>query len=325
MLGMNTKSDITRFSNIEPEFIVQAFLLIAKRGVSLPSLKTRLSPILSDKNVTDIVAHLVDSKKLVQDDGKLRLVVPNDKTARTMLGCDVGKSWEDFRLRRLPALVLGLDPDNIEVRRKLGRADALRAGIICIGFKLPTNNLLSPIGVRSELVWRVLRDNLSEVVGRGPFPLIDKSNVVDRTILAGLAGVHAKTINEAVAKLAAKVIGAEETDINSLRRRLIQIALKDRPAVDSFAERVKGVARTLSTPPFQGKVAIAQVYDDYGRKHPDAGSLESFKNRLVAAAKARALNLSRLDLPEHMNSELRSRSRTAWGSDEVHFIVTDWT
>jgi hypothetical protein len=323
MPGALPKSDISRFSRIDADFVVQAFLFITRQGVSLTQLKSRLSSILNDENVTSIVARLVASKKIVRDDGKIRLAGPSDKIARTALGREVGKSWEEFRLRRLPTLALGLNPDNAEARRKLGRADVLRAAIICIGFNLPKDNFLSLIGVRSELVWRVLRDGLPEVVGKGPFPPIDKSNIVDRTILAGLAGIHAKTINEAVAGLAAKVINAKETDIDSLRRRLIQLALEDRP--DNFAERVKVIARTLNTPPFQGRVAIAQVYDAYGRAYPDAGSLESFKHRLIAAANARELDLSRLDLPEHMSHELRSRSKTSWRSDEVHFIVTDWT
>jgi hypothetical protein len=84
------------------------------------------------------------------------------------------------------------------------------------------------------------------------------------------------------------------------------------------------VAEELTTPPFQGRVAIAQVYDTYGRIHPDAGSLQSFKARLVEAAKARTLVLGRLDMPEGMSRELRERSETSWGSDEVHFVITAW-
>ena len=84
------------------------------------------------------------------------------------------------------------------------------------------------------------------------------------------------------------------------------------------------VARSLNTPPFKGRVAIAQVYDAYGRVHSDAGSLESFKRRLVEAAKLRAIDLTRLDMPERMNADLRNRSSVEWDTDEVHFVVTEW-
>ena len=97
-----------------------------------------------------------------------------------------------------------------------------------------------------------------------------------------------------------------------------------RAADGSFAARVKQVAEKLTTPPFQGRVAIAQVYDAYGRIHPDAGSLQSFKARLVEAAKARTLVLGRLDMPEGMPRDLRERSETLRNSDEVHFVITAW-
>jgi Protein of unknown function (DUF559) len=60
------------------------------------------------------------------------------------------------------------------------------------------------------------------------------------------------------------------------------------------------------------------------RIHPDASSLASFKARLVEAAKARTLVLGRLDMPEGLPRELRERSETSWGSDEVHFVITAW-
>lgn len=165
--------------------------------------------------------------------------------------------------------------------------------------------------MRSELVWRVLRAALPEIVGNRAFPIIDKSNAIDTIIFNGLAGVRAKTIDQATTALAAKILGVRGTKIENLRRQLIKIGARQpdsAPVADGFAERVKAVARSLSTPPFQGRVAIAQVYDAYGRAHPDAGSLDSFKQRLVQAAKGRKLDLTRLDLPERMSDELRHRN-----------------
>jgi hypothetical protein len=325
MTGTLPRSDISRFAKIDPEFVVQAFLVSTRQNVSLPQLQRRLSTLLRGETVANIISRLVSNGKVTQVDAKLRLTATTEKATHTLLGRDAGKSWEIIRLRRLPTLALGLDPDNAEVRKKVVRADVLKAAIIGVGFDLPKDCFLSSTGVRSELVWRVLRNNLPEVVGKGPFPLIDKSNIVDRTILAGLAGVHAKTVNDAIAALAAKTIEIKETGVDGLRRRLIHLALEEkRGEGDGFAERVKIIAKTLNTPPFQGRIAIAQIYDAYGRAYPDAGSLASFKRRLVAAAKARELNLSRLDLPEHMSHDLRTRSETSWDSDEVHFVVTEW-
>jgi len=85
---------------------------------------------------------------------------------------------------------------------------------------------------------------------------------------------------------------------------------------------VKQVAEQLTTPPFQGRVAIAQVYDAYGRIHSDAGSLASFKARLIEAAKTHEILLGRLDLPERMDKDLRVRSETPWDTEYVHFVLT---
>jgi hypothetical protein len=127
-------------------------------------------------------------------------------------------------------------------------------------------------------------------------------------VLAGLANIRTRRVTEAVDGVAAAAIGLQKCDIDTFRRRLIILAVERSvgqrapaelrspappaphpPADGSFAARVKQLAEKLTTPPFQGRVAIAQVYDAYGRIHPDAGSLQSFKARLVEAAKARAL------------------------------------
>lgn len=318
------QSDASRFARMEPEFIVKAYVSCTTQGVSATLLRRRLSGFLTVDAINNIIGGLVSSGELVDDGKKIHLTSESDKAVRAALGSDAGKSWDTVQHRRLPALALGADPDKTETRSKLVRADVLRAAIVCVGYDLPKHHLLSPTAVRSELIWRILRAAVPDVVGPGPFPSIDKSNAVDRTILAGLAGVRAKTISVAFGALAAKVINAGGTGSDDLRRRLIRVALENRPSTDTFPERVKAIARKLTTPPFQGRVAIAQVYDAYGREFADAGALDSFKQRLVAAARAHELHLSRLDLPEHMSRDLRARSATPAGSDEVHFVVTEW-
>jgi hypothetical protein len=263
---------------------------------------------------------------------KLQLTESGKAAARTVLGSELSKPWDYIRDRRLPIIALGLDPDSPEVRRKIAKSNVLKAAIVAVAFDLPKDIALTPDSVRSELVWRVLRSAIPELVGRGPFPAIGKSNAVDCSILAGLAGTPVKRLDIVIAALAARAIGAHKADLEVLRMRLVQLALDgvapatavvgDQGNVRGFGERVRAVARTLSTPPFRGRVAIAQVYDAYGRQHPDAGSLASFKERLVKAAKARQLDLTRLDLPEHMERDLRERSHTVWDSNAVHFIVT---
>jgi hypothetical protein len=318
------QSDVSRFARIDPTLIVKAYVFCATQSVSTARLKQRLGTFLRADAIAALVAELVSNGELVEERGKLALTPASETALRATLKGDAGKPWDVVRRHRLPALALRLDPDHAETRRKLTRVEVLRAAMLCVAYDLPKDILLSSTAVRSELVWRVLREAVPHIVGHGPFPLIEKSNAVDRTILAGLAGVRANTTGAAFAALAAKTVGAAGTEIDVLRHQLIRSALQRAEPPDGFAQRVKTIARGLNTPPFQGRVAIAQIYDAYGREFPDAGSLESFKQRLVASAKARELDLSRLDLPEHMDRELRIRSATPSGSDEVHFVVTDW-
>jgi hypothetical protein len=117
------------------------------------------------------------------------------------------------------------------------------------------------------------------------------------------------------------MIGAERSESTAASE---EVRVAGANGKDSFAKKVNEVASKLSTPPFQGRVAIAQVYDVYGKIYPDAGSLVNFKERLVNAARNREVQLSRLDLPERMGRELRERSETRWDREEVHFVITEW-
>jgi len=144
--------------------------------------------------------------------------------------------------------------------------------------------MASKPSVCAELVWRTLKARLPEVVGNGPFPPIQKLGTVERIVLAGLANIRARSVTEAVDGVAAAAVGLQKCDVDTFRRRLIVLAVEQSsgqrapaelrspappaprsPADDNFAARVKQLAEKLTTPPFQGRVAIAQVYDDRRR------------------------------------------------------------
>lgn len=94
------------------------------------------------------------------------------------------------------------------------------------------------------------------------------------------------------------------------------------PTAKGFATQVQAIANKLSTPPFQDRVSIAQVYDEYKKQNSSAESLEDFKKNLVKAASVdRSIQLGRLDLPERMERSLRDRSTAMWGRDEVHTVI----
>jgi hypothetical protein len=336
--------DLARFTAVEPELVTLAYLASQKQGLSLASLQQRLKKLIPATGVDAAVSMLIE-KDEVRLETTLSLTSKGRQAAKRALGADAGQPWDVIKARRLTMLALGVNPDASEARKQYAKADALKAAAIAVAFGLPKETMVSVKAVSSELVWQLLRGRLTDVVGRGPFPEIEKPAVVERVLLAGLAGAKAKSLPEAINALTARALGLPNIDADILRDRLVVIgvslagaeSVRESPSVaaptssrpvtngsGSFATRVREVALTLSTPPFQGRVAIAQVYDAYGKVHPDAGSLQSFKERLVQAAKAREIDLGRLDLPERMPKDLRQRSETAWGSDEVHFVITGW-
>jgi len=339
--------DATLFHQIDCDEFVLACLARSKAPLSLALLQRRLKSYVAPDRTSVAVDALAGAGLVLAQEKFLELSNEGVKSAAKQLGKDKKYGWDRLVKSRFPIQALGLDPDDAMIRKKMSNASVFKAAVVGVGYGLPISTILSPVAVRSELVWQCLRGSMSEIVGKGPFREIDKSNIVDRTILGGLAGVTVKSVEQAMNALAAKATGSPKTDLESIRRRLItsRVAVgasvaeisgrTSNPSTSSkpngtyneeshFSERVRSVSAGLATPPFQGRVAIAQVYDAYGSEFSDAGSLDSFKARLIASAKKRELELARLDLPERMAKGLRQRSHTPWNDDEVHFVVNEW-
>lgn len=333
------RPDLSRFSPISPEIVVRSCI---NKGISLVELQTRLKSFLTDTSIDAVIADLIERNEISAEKTIAFTSVGKVSTAE-LLGCDANKDWNTIKTKRLPLIALGLNPDDSDIITKYKTHYAIFAATLAVAFGLPKETMSDQNAVRSEIVWLVLRGGLPDIVGQGPFPVIDNPGPVERTLIAGLAGARAKSITEATGKLIAKAIGVEKTGVGAVRDRLIAIGIElsqknaaPKPVLtkaaptkcskgkDSFAFKVIQAARKLSTPPFQGRVAIAQVYDFYGQLYPDAGSLASFKERLVSSAKNKEIDLGRLDLPERMSNEMRERSETRWDREEVHFIITDW-
>lgn len=92
-----------------------------------------------------------------------------------------------------------------------------------------------------------------------------------------------------------------------------------------FGRRIQALANELSTPPFSRKTSIAQIYDAYGRKYPDAGRMAEFKDRLMEANANEHIRLYPLDEPQAMESELRDRSMIDTGRGRTRFYFVGRT
>ncbi len=325
-----------RFRPIPAELIIRAYLHTSKSAVSLRLAQSRLRKLIPERQTDAVVAQLLEGGSVTLE-RTLSLTANGRILTEKELGLDATSKWEVLWKTRLPLLALGLDANAKPERLRFARSDALKSAIIATAFGLAREDLGSPKVVASELVWRTLRARTGDLIGNGPFGMIDKPGPVERSLLGGLAGTRPKSFPDAMNALALKSVGLAKGTPDDLRLALIAKALAlqvDEPRVErahnvaangaGFAANVVDVAKGLATPPFVGRVAIASVYDAYGKAHADAGSLASFKERLVKAAQDGALQLARLDMPERMSRDLRQRSETSCMSDQFHFVVTDW-
>lgn len=327
-------ADISRIKKIAPDFFIHSYLLINKKGIKLANLTKNLKKYLDPVQIEQALRQLQKKNIIRIENDKIEVLSSDKSTVKEILGLDTGKAWEPLQ-KRFELMALGFDPDAADIRKK--KADWVYAAIAGVCYGLDKSRFSRTVDIRSELIWRTLSAVAERIIGKGPFPTIDKANAIDRTIINGLAESNAKTINSAMSALAAKILDADKATAKEIRLRLVRIALRTetqagktveiltpQPGVNDFAGRVISIAKKLNTPPFSGKVAIAQVYDAYGRDYPDAGSLDSFKQRLVDAAKNQIIKLSTLDIPHYMEEDLRNRSQTPLGAQLVYLIVTDW-
>jgi hypothetical protein len=219
-----------------------------------------------------------------------------------------------------------LNPDDKAQRKRITDARGFPAFVVAVGFGLP-RELTTAAAVRSELIWRILKSRLPDLLGQGPFPIEEELDHHSRAVLLSFAGLQSGNVQQATAVLAARCVGLQKANAGELKMALVRQALKSLPAAEvphTFARNVLDVAGNLTTPPFDGRVAISQLYDAYGKRYADAGSLPDFKRRLVDAARRRELSLQRIDMPELIAPDVRERSQTQWDSDVVHLVVVEW-
>lgn len=273
--------------------------------------------------------------------GKLRLSDAGRATVEAALGPRAGRDWPGIKARALPALTLGLDPKAPATATYLSRKDNLESAALGILYgatapgETPTRT-----HVRFALLRRFITARMPECeLAFMETPMHNASrDVIGRAVMLGAAGMTTGTMRDAEKALLQKALGLTSDSREELIDALIRASLgRNTPRLPlririesaaqeltGFAKTVRELAKTLRTAPFEGRVAIAQVYDAGIARDLDFGTLDEFKSRVVTAARAGLLDLERYDIAGPMDSALRERSRTAFGRDERHFIVNEW-
>jgi hypothetical protein len=273
--------------------------------------------------------------------GKLRLTDSGLAKCEDALGKLAGRSWAELQMRALVGLALGLEPKASATSTYLARRDNVESAALGLLYAA-TEPGATP--TRAETRFALLR---RLILARMPecepalmeTPMQNASrDVIGRAVMLGAAGMTQGTMRDAEKALLQKALGLTSDSREELVEALIRASLgRNTPRLPlririesaaqeltGFAKTVRELAKTLRTAPFEGRVAIAQVYDAGIASGLDFGALDDFKSRVTAACRAGMLDLERYDIAGPMDSTLRERSRTAFGRDERHFIVNEW-
>jgi hypothetical protein len=323
-----TLGNLTKLS---AEDVVGACLLSRDAPARRSVLKRRLQKLLADTEIESGLAAL-EAKGRLQPTGGVALSPEGQKHFSKLLGIDKPQPWEAIVRGGLSAMAMGFRPSKTNW---IADQQSLAALVVATCFGLAPKST-SATAVASELIWKILGARLPELIAREPLPVEKELDRHSRAVLLSFAGLKSGKVPQAMAVLAARCVGlVKKADARGLSMALVQQAIRlplttpeprtpePKPPV-RFATNVLDVAAKLRTPPFEGRVAIAQLYDAYGEHYDDAGTLAEFKHRLIAATKRRELSLLRLDMPDQMSRDLRERSQTSLDNDVVHFVVVKW-
>jgi hypothetical protein len=354
------RCSLDRLTPIEPGLVMLAFLGINGHGSASRDLAEKtLAPLMPTPIIfgAALSALADDGLITVARSGRCRIMMSGRKQAEDTLGPLLGRAWSDIVTRSLVALALGLEPGDEETRRYLARRDNLECAALACLYGFATADNLPP---RAEVRFLFLRALVSARLPEceAAFTEITMQNTlrdpVSRALMLGAAGLQRGSLREAEGALLRKALDVRGEGATAIADALVRNAVgkcvarpvprtslppltlaqpkalavaaaaPEKADLADFAATVRDLARTQTTHPFAGRVAIAQVYDAGLQRGLDFGTLEGFKQRIAEAGRAGLLDLERYDIAGPMDASLRDRSRTPFGRDVRHFIVNEW-
>ena len=343
------RADLGRLQSLAIEDVLIG--LLAGRGPTFRrSVDGYVRAWLTTAEVTKGLRRLEDDAMAMSDGKQWRLTKAGRSLRIAAAAIESRSSWGRTRETILPMAGLGLSLKPTAIQR-FGSGGHLRAAALTVLFGLP----LAADGVRmSEVRECLLARGLASRFPGIAMPAVTgrhKFDAFSKAILRGFAGLRSGNTVNALNRLVSEAVGAPDVSLDALRSALVGAALdlgrasasnggsessavtahSDAASLDSelqrevaaFAERVQKLADAQCTPPFEDRLAIATVYDVYGRVHPDAGSLSTFKQRILAAHRSRRLMLRRLDYIDAIDDELRERSEVEIDGRQFHFVARD--
>jgi hypothetical protein len=301
---------------------LMAVLAVQKSARSAPQLHASVTAHMGKPELIRRLQTLVDAGAVVSM-RDVRLTPEGWRRAEQQLGLQVVKSAKNGAMvlagHVFPALAFGFKPNTADGRR-IKNPSTLRAVLLTRIYQLPLD--IGKVTLAQALGALVKRG----LGGLGPAPADPRLAAIasGAADLTEVAAVRAALLTMALepqmdrdSQMPAGAGGKTATDSPPERDPMTET---DAAAIDAFARRVSEVAARVSTPPFAHKAAIAQVYDAYGRKFPDAGALLAFQARLLSAHMAGLIHLLPLDQPGALAPDAYRRSRVDTPDGPAFFV-----
>jgi hypothetical protein len=249
-------------------------------------------------------------------------------------------------MRHLTAAALGIAPRlGPEALERLGKADGLRRELVRQQLSLPLEPVPHQKPFLNALGWALLERGASQEViarARAAKKSFAVGAIIDVLCLTS-AGLGAYAEHQGVTALARQIAGATGRDWKDLYRAVVLRRFRPTrveeerasngvgvragmpPPVEStiaFAERVLAAAKHATTGHVgEHLVFISHVWRELRRRgSPD--DLDAFKARLVEAYRARALHLTKADMPQTFDPDDLAQSSVFDRDVNLVFVET---
>ncbi len=309
-------------------------LIEGERGATETNLRDALGvlrPHAGKAALTDacrpLLRALVDSGVLEQVGKRYVLADAERTTLREQLGIGgTSPKWTALRDVQILAHALGLPAPDAAQAKRIKSAAGCRAAVLAAAHRLDLPDYPIAAEVLDALTW----NRLAELSGSSVEPWrkhkVGGGKVVCFLLLDPLGVQTPKSAGQMLGLLAATAVGAVGDGVPALRSAVLQSWHARGPlrsatratgtpvdAVDGTTDLVAALREIARTEHLERRadraVFVATLHDALLRRRPDlAVDLESFKARLLDAARAGHARLIRADLVEAMDPALVARS-----------------
>lgn len=298
-------------------------------GAALAKLTRRFAPTsLTEpawRELVEATLAQLQAQQVVAADRRLL----HDGELQTRLGPHTSKTWAQWGDSVLPALALGIPPEDSKSRRRLSLADgwasAIAGRVLGIWRDGPPPSLKL---LGDALIWRELG-------------LPGTPEACPPTLRAHFLKQHIAmkdgTPSQLVRQIASRAVHAPNAAVATVRDALVRhwlsgealgdpaVAIEPAGVAPALIAAARAAAQDASDGVFgDRKVFISSVWDALRQRAAwSALALDDFKQQLVAAHRNQQLVLARADLVSAMDPALVEASETRTDGATFHFIVRE--